>query len=333
MKQVFLRITAALFALGLLLALAPTSAARPEYYERFMADPLRSTEAEGCNVCHLDQAGGGPRGEFGTEFEEAGLVITSMMRASFPELFDVPVAPIGELGLLHFSDPDNRNAVVEIGGERYVVEIPTTALTVVGEDAAEESDAGTVTAPENFSFFLTSEGPGRGGNLGGIAGADRHCQSLAETVGAGNRSWKAYLSTSFESQPAIHAGDRIGAGPWHNIKGIRIARGVADLHSEHNNLNAETALTETGGTIEGVGGSQNRHDILTGTLQDGTASEATCNNWTSGDEGETLVGHFDRQGGGDFATSWNAAHLSAGCSQQSLESTGGGGLFYCFASD
>ncbi len=325
MKPLTHCIGAGFLVLGSLAAIGPAAGARPEYHEQFLSDPLRSAEAEGCGVCQLDAAGGGPRGDFGERFESAGLVITPMMRASFPELFDVPEAPIGERGTLHFADPNNRSAIVEMDGESFVIDLPEGVLNVVDEDEIEEESIGS-RAPGNFSFFVTSVGLGRGGNLGGIAGADLHCQSLAEAVGAGQRTWRAYLSTSFESQPAINAGDRIGTGPWHNIRGIRIARGVAELHSEHNNLDERTALTETG-AIAG------RHDILTGTLADGMASTLTCENWTTDDEGQTVLGHFDRQGGGDNGSSWNSAHTSAGCSQQAFESTGGDGLFYCFAID
>jgi hypothetical protein len=177
------------------------------------------------------------------------------------------------------------------------------------------------------NFFVTSTGMGKGGNLGAVVGADRHCQSLAEAVGAGDRTWRAYLSTRLLERPVLNAGDRIGSGPWYNVKGIQIARSVLHLHSEDNNLNAQTALTEKGEIPD-------LHDILTGTLPDGRASDMTCTNWTSySDEVGAIVGHFDRQGGGNAGTSWNSAHATRGCSQESLQSTGGGGLFYCFAAD
>jgi hypothetical protein len=324
------RAIAAIFCIGFLASITAPLSARPDYYQQFLDDPLRSADAEGCGVCHEDAAGGGPRNPFGIAFEEAGLVVTPLMRASFSDLYDVPIAAIGERGTLYFSDPENLNAVVEIDGESYLIGVPA-GLLGPAESAAEESSTGEETAapggaPENFSFFVTSTGKGKGGNLGAIAGADRHCQALAESVGAGDRTWRAYLSTSFDGAPAIHAGDRIGDGPWHNIRGIRIARGVADLHSDHNMINAETALTETGERPD-------RHDILTGTLGDGTASDQTCRNWTSSQGESAWVGHFDRQGGGDDGASWNSSHLSRGCSQEELESTGGSGLFYCFAID
>ncbi len=187
-----------------------------------------------------------------------------------------------------------------------------------------------------MSFFITSAGPGHGADLGGLAGADRHCQQLAAAAGAGDRTWRAYLSTSATAtQPAVNARDRIGTGPWYNAKGVRIAESVADLHSEHNNLTKETALTETGQMVNGRGDTPNYHDILTGSQADGTAyppgEDTTCHNWTSSGEGSARVGHHDRQGGGQNPTSWNSAHGSRGCSQENLRSTGGNGLFYCFA--
>lgn len=188
----------------------------------------------------------------------------------------------------------------------------------------------------DMTFFITSAGPGRGADLGGLSGADRHCQQLAEAAGAGDRTWRAYLSTTAaEGQPAVHARDRIGTGPWHNAKGVQVAASVADLHSDRNQLGKETSLSETGAVINGRGDTPNRHDILTGSQADGTGfpdgKELTCANWTSSGEGAAQVGHHDRQGGGPDPTSWNSAHASKGCSQEVLRSTGGDGLFYCFA--
>ncbi|HUF22726.1 MAG TPA: hypothetical protein VMN81_01270 [Vicinamibacterales bacterium] len=187
-----------------------------------------------------------------------------------------------------------------------------------------------------MTFFITSAGPGQGADLGGLAGADAHCQALAKAAGAGDRTWRAYLSTTAaDGQPAVNARDRIGSGPWHNAKGVQVAAGVADLHSENNKLSKEHSLDEKGAAVNGRGDSPNRHDILTGSLADGTASTAagdtTCGNWTSSGEGSALLGHHDRQGGGADPTSWNSAHGSRGCSQVNLRGTGGDGLFYCFA--
>jgi hypothetical protein len=189
-------------------------------------------------------------------------------------------------------------------------------------------------AQNSLSFFITSAGSGDGANLGGLAGADSHCQKLAAAVGAGNRTWRAYLSTS--GPGGVNARDRIGQGPWFNAKGIKIADKVADLHSEKANTGKETSLTEKGEIVNGRGDTPNKHDILTGSQMDGTAAAGdpkttTCNNWTSNGEGSALVGHHDRQGGGANPNSWNSAHGSKGCSQENLRATGGDGLFYCFA--
>jgi len=189
-----------------------------------------------------------------------------------------------------------------------------------------------------MSFFITSAGPGKGADLGGLAGADRHCQSLAMGVGAGSRTWRAYLSAAASGgQAAVNARDRIGRGPWQNVKGVVVARDVADLHSDGNKLAKDTSLTEKGEVVKGRGDTPNEHDILTGSQADGTAytggQDMTCGNWTSSGEGSAQVGHHDRQGGGERPTSWNSAHPSRGCSQDNLRSSGGAGYFYCFAAD
>lgn len=193
----------------------------------------------------------------------------------------------------------------------------------------------------NMTFFVTSVGSGKGADLGGLEGADRHCQSLAQAAGAGQRTWRAYLSTqAMGGTQAINAKDRIGRGPWQNAKGVVIAKDVAELHGT-NNLTKQTALTEKGEPVKGRGDTPNQHDILTGSQPDGTAFAAgedrTCGNWTrSGAEGAAMLGHHDRTGPDESppAKSWNASHLSrGGCSQDALRSTGGAGLLYCFASN
>jgi hypothetical protein len=189
---------------------------------------------------------------------------------------------------------------------------------------------------ESMSFFITSVGPGDGANLGGLEGADAHCQFLAEAAGAGELTWHAYLSaTASGDQPVIHARDRIGEGPWHNYAGTLIAVDVEELHTDDANLTKETILTEKGDAVNGRGDSPNMHDILTGSQLDGTAisgdEDSTCQNWTSSDEGSARVGHHDRIGGGEHPTSWNSAHGSRGCGQDDLRGTGGNGFFYCFA--
>jgi hypothetical protein len=185
-----------------------------------------------------------------------------------------------------------------------------------------------------LGFFITSVGSGNGANLGGIAGADAHCQKLAAAAGAGNRTWRAYLSGTENGKP-VNARDRIGSGPWYNAKGVLIASNVAELHSEAAKTGKENSLTEKGEQVPGRGDKPNQHDILTGSQQDGTAftdgQDHTCNNWMSSDAGSAQVGHHDRQGGGANPTSWNSAHGSKGCSQQALIGTGGNGYFYCLA--
>jgi hypothetical protein len=190
----------------------------------------------------------------------------------------------------------------------------------------------------NMTFFVTSHGPGNGADLGGLAGADRHCQSLAQSVGAGGHTWHAYLST--QGDGAVNARDRIGKGPWTNAKGVVIAKSLDELHGK-NNLTKQTALTEKGEINNGFGDTPNRHDILTGSKPDGTAfspgEDRTCKNYTSSTQGAVMLGHADRIGLRDDAEShsWNSSHLSrgkdGGCSQADLRSTGGDGLLYCFA--
>jgi hypothetical protein len=192
-----------------------------------------------------------------------------------------------------------------------------------------------------MSFFVTSAGPGNGANLGGLAGADKHCQTLAAAAGAGNRTWRAYLSAAAAAgQPAVNAKDRIGKGPWMNAKGVVIAKSVEDLHSDANNIKKDTALTEKGTVVNGVGDTPNQHDILTGSGPDGTlpmgaADMTTCSNWTAATDGAgaALLGHVDRTGRGATGSSWNSAHPSRGCSQQNLVATGGNGYLYCFAAN
>ena len=185
-----------------------------------------------------------------------------------------------------------------------------------------------------MTFFLTSAGSGNGADLGGLSGADAHCQSLAAAGGAGGKTWRAYLSTS--GSGGVNARDRIGSGPWQNIKGVVVAQNVDQLHFE-NNLTKETVLNEKGMMTNGRGDTPNQHDILTGSNLDGTAASDSdaCSNWTSSADGtgSAMVGHFDRQGGGANPNSWNSAHGSRGCSQDNLIATGGNGYFYCFATN
>jgi hypothetical protein len=200
---------------------------------------------------------------------------------------------------------------------------------------------GTAQAQQNnMSFFVTSTGPGKGADLGGLDGADKHCQSLAQAAGAGGKTWRAYLST--QGTGAVSARDRIGKGPWTNAKGVVIAKDVAELHGA-NNLTKQTALTERGAVVNGRGDTPNTHDILSGSQPDGTAFPAgedrTCGNWTKSGAGSAMLGHADRIGLDESAPmkSWNSSHPSrgpgGGCSQDDLKSTGGAGLLYCFAAN
>ncbi|HWS75053.1 MAG TPA: hypothetical protein VN324_07925 [Quisquiliibacterium sp.] len=197
--------------------------------------------------------------------------------------------------------------------------------------------------PQAMTFFVTSVGPGKGADLGGLAGADRHCASLAKAAGAGEREWRAYLSTQgsgLTDPNFVNARDRIGAGPWQNAMGVVIAKSVDDLHSPGNNLTKETALDERGRRLKDRTVTPNEHDILTGSRPDGTAfpgapfPDMTCGNWTKGGtEGSAMTGHFDRAGpiAAPWATSWNSSHPTRGCHPEGIRSTGGAGHFYCFA--
>jgi hypothetical protein len=211
------------------------------------------------------------------------------------------------------------------------------ALSAAGSIAQAQDSAGAA----NMTFFVTSVGSGKGADLGGLEGADRHCQSLAQAVGAGGKTWRAYLSTQGASGgTAVNARDRIGRGPWQNAKGVVVAKDVAELHGT-NNLTKQTAITEKGEVVKGRGDTPNMHDILTGSQPDGTAFAAgedrTCGNWTkSGTEGAAMLGHHDRMGLDESppAKSWNSSHPTrGGCSQEALRGTGGAGLLYCFAAN
>lgn len=213
------------------------------------------------------------------------------------------------------------------------------ALSITAAQAHEKDEQPPMT------FFVTSVGLGNGADLGGLEGADKHCQALAEAAAPADskdteaKTWRAYLSTQAkDGKPAIHAKDRIGEGPWHNAKGINIGANLDSLHYDNSNIDYAGALNEKGKTINsgGMGNSPNEHDILTGSNMDGTAisgdEDRTCSNWTSSDEGKAMVGHHDRFRRTTPGSSWNSVHPSRGCSQKALQGSGGAGLFYCFAS-
>ena len=195
------------------------------------------------------------------------------------------------------------------------------ALIASGATLVQAQDA-------DMSFFITSENPGKGADLGGLAGADAYCTTLAESAGVTGKTWAAYLSSGAEN-----ARDRIGAGPWMNANGVVVAESVEQLHSDSNNLTKETSLSETGAVINGRGDTPNRHDILTGSDLEGILVGNACEDWTTNGEGSAMVGHHDRTGGGDNPTAWNSAHPTRGCGMEALQATGGDGLYYCFATN
>jgi hypothetical protein len=218
---------------------------------------------------------------------------------------------------------------------RYSMILAATAAAAVLLVAC--STTGPATQQNKMSFFITSVNPGKGADFGGLAGADRYCQSLAANVGAGNRTWRAYLSTTATpGSPAVNARDRIGNGPWFNAKGVLIASNLDELHGV-NKINKETALTEKGEVVSASGDPVNQHDILTGSSPDGRAindtKDTTCGNWTKSGDGSAIVGHHNRMGTNapPASMSWNSSHPTRGCSVDALKSTGGAGLLYCFA--
>jgi hypothetical protein len=239
------------------------------------------------------------------------------------------IAALGRKGRRRLSSEEMAMATLKWMSVAIVVMVTVTTVSF------------QVSAQQNqMSFFVASAGSGDGANLGGLAGADKICQTRAAAAGAGSKMWRAYLSAKAAGgQPAVNAKDRIGNGPWYNAKGVMIAKSVADLHSDANNLNKDTALTEKGAVVNGVGDKPNQHDILTGSQADGTLQpgegDTTCTNWTSNTDGSgsAQVGHADRMGRGATGSSWNSAHPSRGCSQQNLVATGGNGYLYCFATN
>lgn len=219
--------------------------------------------------------------------------------------------------------------------------LPALAALCLGHASAARAEEKAEKNP--MTFFVTSVGPGKGGDLGGLEGADRHCQALAQAAGAGDHKWRAYLSTqAADGAEAVNARDRVGRGPWRNSKGVVIANSVDELHG-NNNLTKETALNERGEVVNGRGDTPNRHDVLTGSTPEGRAFPAgedrTCGNWTKSGKGAAMTGHHDRRGLNEEppAKSWNSSHPTrgpdGGCSQADLKTTGGDGLFYCFAAE
>ncbi len=302
-----------LLTVTIFLTVSEPAHARPEFLARFQNDAFRKPDVDGCIVCHVSARGGGPRNDFGVAFAAAGQTITPMLRASFPDRFKVETVKLPNGTAFYFSDPDSKFVVYEKEQQKTLLDL--NAMSAVKTDKPEP-----LPPPANrMTFFVASKGIGNGGHLQGLAGADRQCQALAEAAGAGDRTWHAYLSTSFQDKPAINAGDRIGTGPWYNAKGLLIARGPADLHSDGSRVGKDTVLTEKGAQIA------ESSLILTGSLPNGTAAVGmNCNNWTSSDEGKAMTSQPDSAG------PWNSGHPVNSCSQKTFETTGGG-LFYCFA--
>lgn len=287
--------------LAVLVASAAPALARPDYLAKFQADPMRRAGVDGCGTCHVKPEGGGARNEFGTAFDAATRDITPLLRATFPKYFDVTSAKLPDGTTFFMSDPQSRVVVIERAAQKVVVNVADIATP----------KAAPLPPPQNrMTFFVSSTGLGQGGRLNGLAGADRHCQALAKSAGAGDRTWHAYLSTSFKGEPAVNAGDRIGGGPWYNAAGTLVARGPADLHARPQ-LPAAVFLTETGQPLPAAAA------VLTGTLPTGVAApDKTCGNWTIDSDGEAVAG--------DPAGAWNSARTVA-CSAAAAP------RLYCFA--
>ncbi|MGE0816324.1 MAG: hypothetical protein AB7O28_02165 [Vicinamibacterales bacterium] len=273
----------AAWVLALVLGVAASAAARPDYLARYQADPLRRADVNGCGTCHVKPDGGGARNDFGAAFDAANREITPILRASYPRLFDVASAKLPDGTTFFMADPASTVVVVERGGRKVAVDV----AALVAPKAAPLPPA-----DNRMTFFVSSHGVPDGGKLGGLAGADRFCQDLAKAAGAGDRPWRAYLSTAFKGAAAVNAGDRIGGGPWHNARGDVVARGPLDLH-RRGTLPAALFLTETGEPV--AAGTP----VLTGSEASGLAApDATCANWT-GAAGE-------RAAGGRTGEAWNA---------------------------
>lgn len=298
---------AALAVLFAPLAAPPAAEARPPYLAMFQADPMRRPEVDGCGTCHVNPKGGGARNDFGMAFERGNDTITPLLRASHPQNFKFESAALPDGSKFHFSDPTSKFAVYEKGGNRVLVDV-----TAIATPAA----ARLPPAANRMTFFVTSTGVAEGGKMGGLAGADRMCQELAKAAGADDRTWRAYLSTTFQDQPAVNAGDRIGGGPWYDAKGVIVARGPVDLHQK-GRVKADVLRTEKGDPVV-VGGASGVR-VFTGTNADGTAATGkTCGNWTAA-EGEAV--------GGDPAAAWNTA-APVSCGPKDAASAP---RLYCFA--
>ena len=310
------RLAGAAIALILLTGSFQPASSRPEYLSRFQADPLRKPDVDGCATCHINPAGGGTRNEFGLAFAATNHEITPMLRANFPDRFKYDMVKMPNGSTFYFTDPESKAVILERDKQKTIIDLAT--LSAVKVDKQPEV---LPPAENRMSFFVASKGSGNGGHLEGLAGADRICQDLAAAAGAGDRTWRAYLSTSYQDKAAVNAGDRIGTGPWYNAKGTLVARGPADL-AANPRMSVDNILTEKGQPVAKAG--DEHIDIMTGTLPNGTAAPGmNCNNWTSAEDGKVTVGHS--------GTTWNSAHTVNGCSPKALQDAGVKGAFYCFA--
>ena len=299
---------AALLVFAILVALGQPLAARPEYLTRYQSDPMRRAEIDGCATCHVAQTGGGARNEFGRAFEAALLQFTPLLRASHPQYFKFDSIKLADGGVLSFSDPTSKLVVVERKDQRFAAEL--AALTAVRA-------APPPPAANRMTFFVTSQAPASFDRFGGLAGADRHCYALAKSVGADDRVWRAYLSTSVGDKAAVNAGDRIGPGPWYNAKGMIVARGAADLHARPT-LPPELLLSEKG---EPIATAKERVTIVTGTLANGTAAVGkNCQNWTAAEGGEAVAANP--------LSTWNSG-ITVSCNASSEQPAAP--RLYCFA--
>lgn len=299
-----LHVIARAAASGLLVcALAATADARPDYLAKFQADPMRRAEVDGCGTCHIKPEGGGARNDFGSAFDAATREFTPLFRANFPKYFNVATATLPDGTTFFMSDPASRVVVIERQHQKVVVNVA---------DIATPKTVPLPPAATRMTFFVTSRGVERGGRIGGLAGADAFCQNLATAAGAGDRVWRAYLSTTFRKAPAVNAGDRIGGGPWHNAAGALVARGPIDLH-QRAMLPAGLPLTEKGDAVAaGV-------PVYTGTQANGMAAlEQTCANWTAS-AGEAAAGQADGP--------WNAGRTASCEPPAGAEAP----RLYCFA--
>lgn len=312
MTSFYLHAAAAGLVTAVLVSAGAPVAARPEYLTRFQADPMRRAEVDGCGACHVRTTGGGARNPFGLAFETAARELTPQLRAAFPSHFAFPQVTLADGAVLHFSDPKSQVVVVERQQQRTVADLK--ALTAVREEP--------LPPPANrMGFFVTSQPLASIAGMGGLAGADRHCQALAKEAGAGERTWRAYLSTSFGDKPAVNAGDRIGAGPWFTAKGQVVARGPADLHAL-TSLPPELLVSEKGEPLAAAGASAASDlTILTGTLSNGTAAVGqNCANWTGDADSQTVAA--------DLTKSWNSGR-TVSCRAESPQAPKP--RLYCFA--